>query len=197
MQLNYDDDRNALMAYNARKSQTSRLRLQMHMDPAPYDGDPFTARVVLLMNNPGFNPLTSTPEDHRLSFDGWPLAGLHPDAPETFRTWYSRPLGSLIRAYGAQYVSQRVALLQLNPWASQSFDSRLMLPSRTYQTSLAILAAKRGAVMVVGRSFETWGHALAGLPLHYVRNRLNPTLSPGGLQPAGWAAVKAAMELKG
>ncbi len=101
----------------------------------------------------------------------------------------------MIHLYGAEYVSQRVALLQLNPWASQSFDSNLTLPSKAYQVSLAILAAKRGAVMVIGRSFETWGHTLAGFPLHYVRNRLNPTLSPGGLQPAGWAAVKAAMEL--
>ena len=164
------------------------------MGPELSSGDPSTASVLLLMNNPGFDPATSDPSEHTLEFPGWPLAGLHPDAPPSLRQWYMRPFGELVRRYGAQYVAQRVALVQLCPWASESFDSGLVLPSRAHQIELARAAGERGAALVIGRSISIWSAALEGLPLHFARNPRNPALSPGGLSPDGWQAVQSAME---
>ena len=186
--FDYNQDLDYIEVYNARRRPASRTRLQVHMGEAAYDGDPYTARVMLLMNNPVYTPNVSTPTDHKLEYDGWPLAGLHPDAPAAFRAWYRRPLGRLIDAYGAQNVSQRVCLLQLCPWASQSFDPALVLPSRAYQIELARSAVQRGAVVIVGRSFDAWP---AGLPR--VRNRLNPTLTRNGLDECTWDRVEKAL----
>ena len=186
--FDYDQDLDCIDAYNARRNKASRTRLQTHMGAAPYDGDPYTARIVLLMNNPGYTPGVSLPGDHLLNFNGWPLAGLHNDAPFAFRNWYQRPLGLVIRDYGAQHVSQCVCLLQLCPWASQSFDSSLILPSRETQLQLASAAVLRGAVVIAVRSFDTWHSSLPR-----VRNRLNPTLTPNGLDECTWARLQKAL----
>lgn len=182
--FDYNSDLEEIEKYNARRAATSRTRLQVHMGPSPFDGDPQTARIFLLLNNPGFDPETSRQEDHALKFEGWPLAGLHPDVRPEFGDWYKRPLGELIERYGKQRVSQTVCILQLNPWASMEFDGDLRLPSLEYQLSLANAAIKRGVVVIVGRSFEIWPQ---GLPL--VKNRLNPTISPGNLDAATWQRV--------
>lgn len=187
--FDYYQDLDLIEIYNARRSSTSRTRLQTHMGVAPYDGDPHKARVILLLNNPGYTPGVSTPSDHQLEYVGWPLAGIHPDAPLAFRKWYQRPLGRLIRDYGAQHVSQTVCLLQLCPWASQSFDLAFELPSRSHQLELARSAMQRGAVVIAGRSFGAWP---TGLPR--ARNRLNPTLTPNGLDDCTWGLLKRALE---
>lgn len=187
--FDYSHDLPFIEAYNNRRSKGSATRLQTHMPVAPFDGDPHLAKIILLMNNPGFEPKVSKPEDHLLEFDGWPLAGLHPDAPVEFRNWYNRPLGKLIASYGAQRVSQYVCILQLCPWASEKFDASLVLPSRAEQVRLAIAGSQRGAVVIVGRSFGCWPSELPR-----VRNRRNPTLAPGGLDENIWKLVQRAME---
>jgi hypothetical protein len=186
--FDYNQDLDYIEAYNARRTPANHTWLQIHMGAAPYDGDPYTARVMLLMNNPVYKPGVSTPKDHLLAYGGWPLAGLHPDAPAAFRAWYRRPLGRLIDAYGAQHVSQRVCLLQLCPWASELFDPAFVLPSRAHQIELARSAVQRGAVVIAGRSFDAWP---AGLP--HVRNRRNPTLTPNGLDKCTWDRVEKAL----
>ncbi len=191
MTFDYTADLPVIEAYNARRSPQSPTRLHVGLGPAPFDGDPFAARVVLLMNNPGYAAATSTPEDHRLHFDGWPIAGLHPAAPKAFRNWYRRPLGHLIDQHGEQKVSRSVAIVQINPWASAQFDLGLVLPSRAYQFDLVRQAAERGAVIVIGRSVSTWADVAP--QAHLAKWVRNPRLSPNGLAPAGWAAVNAAM----
>lgn len=189
MICDYSTDIPCIEAYNERRKPLSPYRLQVHMGPAPHDGDPTTAKIILLLNNPRYDPKTSNPKEHCLAFDGWPLAGLHPDAPKSFRDWYSRPFGHLIHARGASWVSNSVAILQVNPWASESFDAGLLLPSRKVQFGLARDAGKRGAVLISGRSHCIWAEALDGQKVHRARNVRNPTVSPKGLEPDGWDAV--------
>lgn len=186
MTFDYSLDLPAIQAYNARRGADSPYRLQTEMGPELSAGDATKARLILLMNNPGS---ASSPAEHTLAFDGWPLAGLHPTAPQALRDWYMRPFGLLIRERGAQWVSQSVAIIQMSPWASEAFDSGLVLPSRTHQFELARAAARRGAVMVSGRSHQLWRTALDGFVVHQAINVRNPTITPAGLTPDGWAAV--------
>lgn len=178
----YAADGEAIARYNQRRRLDSRTRLQVHMGPAPFDGDPFAATVVMLLNNPMFVVGESIPSDHTLHFDGWPLAGLHPSVRPGFRRWYDRPFGPLIRRHGAQRISQRVAIVQLNPWASIAFDGNCNLPSRDTQVAIARQAVGRGAIVIIGRSAKYWRSQLDHAPniLTAVSAR-NPVISPGGL----------------
>ena len=192
--FNFDVDFPFVERYNKIKGDDSPYRLQTHMGPAPFDGDPDSASIVLLMNNPGFYK-GSVPEDHSLEVPGWPLAGLAPQARAGFRDWYLRPLGTLIEKYGAQLVANTVAIVQRCAWASTSFDPDLKLPSTEFQNAVALQALRRGAVVVVGRSHRYWTEVLGGdSRLIYARNVRNPTLSEGGLGTVGWEHVRAALQ---
>ncbi len=177
-------DEGQVELYNSRR-RTDSTRLKLHMGPAPYDGDPWQAKILLLLNNPTFTN-DSVRQDHQYSFDGWPLAGLHPEVRAGFRNWYNRPFGNLIEhAKGGNdhekrhTVSNRVAILQINPWASKSFDKTCSLPSRELQFKIAKEAVFRGAVVIIGRSHLIWK---AALPCRCenileLRSRGNPRIS--------------------
>ena len=194
--FDYSIDHRDIDIYNGRRTPGSKTRLQTHMTPAPFDGDPSKAKVVLLLNNPTFG-LNSSPQDHLLHFEGWPLAGLHPRAPRAFRDWYNRPLGFLINKFGPQHVSQTVAIVQINPWASESFDLNCNLPSRRQQVDIARQVVQRGAVTIIGRSVQFWKEQLGGAENIYVaKNCRNPTLSPGGLTQEAFDTVMSALSVK-
>ncbi|WP_442755158.1 hypothetical protein ACNHKD_00405 [Methylocystis sp. JAN1] len=177
----YEADVDAIASYNNGQKLNSPTLLRVEMGAAPYDGDPFAAQIVLLLNNPTFT-IDSVPEDHRLKFDGWPLAGLHPCVREGFRDWYNRPLGYLIKRFGAQSVSQRIAILQIIPWASKSFDIRCELPSRERQVAIATEAVNRGAIVIIGRSTSFWRSKLGQADnIYTAKNARNPTITPKGL----------------
>ena len=188
-------DKCAIDTFNGRRKFDSRTRLQTHMPPAPFDGDPFKAKVILLLNNPTFGP-NSSPKDHLLHFEGWPLAGLHPKAPCAFRDWYRRPFGFLIDKFDPQHVSQNVAIVQINPWASEEFDLNCELPSRQQQVDIVLQAVRRGAVAIIGRSVRFWqGQLGCGENIHIARNSRNPTLSPGGLAQEAFCDVISALSV--
>lgn len=92
MDFDYRLDVPAIETYNQRKSVNSPYRLQIDPGPSPYDGNPFTASVVVLANNPGWDETVSS-ADHQLRIDGYPLPGLAPEAPESLKAWTSRVLG--------------------------------------------------------------------------------------------------------
>ena len=177
-----ESDCQAIELYNNRRKQDSPTRLQVKMGAAPFDGDPFAAKVVLLLNNPTYTP-DSVPEDHKLKFEDWPLDGLHPSVREGFRQWYSRPLGFLIRKFGAKSVSQRVAIVQIVPWASRSFDLACVLPSRERQVKIAKEAVQRGSIVIIGRSIPFWSGRLGEAGnIYKATNVRNPAISPSGLR---------------
>jgi hypothetical protein len=179
----YNMDRDEIERYNSCQSDPKK-RLHLEMGPAPYDGDPDSAKIVLLLNNPTFTS-DSVPEDHTYKFDGWPLAGLHPSVREKFRKWYyDGPLNYLLKVkkYPAKLVSQRVAIIQVSPWASQKFDLAFELPSRQAQVAIARQALERGAILIVGRSVKFWRSALDNPSNIYVAvPPINPRISPSQL----------------
>ena len=177
-------------SYNRRRK-SDKYRLHSELGPSAFDGDIDAASVILLLANPGFDH-TSSLDDHQFRREGWPLGGLHPDAPSGIRAWWLPRLRELITAYGEQAVSQRVACLQLTPWASTKFDSTLRLPSRRVILEAASRCATRGAVMVVMRAEKLWleAEALRTTRLRFkVNSNLTSYLSPGNLPPDAWQNV--------
>ncbi|MGT2469279.1 hypothetical protein [Paraburkholderia terrae] len=154
-------DAEAINRYHATPGLKTQYRLQTQLGPHPYEGDIDTARVVVLMNNPGFDT-TSTLADHRFHQDGWPYASLHPDAPAGMHAYSAPRFRDLIAEFGAQHVSQRLALLQIHPWASEALDNpkRLALPSMRLAVEHARTAIGRGALVLIGRGGWYWRPAL-------------------------------------
>jgi hypothetical protein len=151
--------------------------------------------VLLLLANPGYDA-TSTWLDHAYTVAGWPLAGLHADAPPRLHAWWTARLRVLVDAFGAQHVAQRVCALQAHPWASASYDAGLVLPSGAEQDRIASEAAARGAVLLVARAARHW-LAIPAVAAHPHTYRLRSTraayVTPGNIAPPAWTAVLRAM----
>ncbi|SAK51803.1 hypothetical protein AWB79_01788 [Caballeronia hypogeia] len=154
-------DASAIVRYHARPFLKPEYRLQTQLGPQPYEGDVATARVLVLMNNPGFGG-TSTSDDHRFQRDGWPYASLHPEAPAGMRDYSVPRFRDLIAEFGAQHVSRRLAMLQIHPWASAALDDpkQLALPSMALAVEQAKNAIARGALVLIGRGAWYWLPAL-------------------------------------
>lgn len=154
-------DAETIARYHATPGLKAEYRLQMQLGPQPYEGDIHTARIVVLMNNPGFGD-TSTLDDHLFHRDGWPYASMHPDAPAGMRDYSVPRFRDLIAEFGAQHVSQRLAMLQIHPWASAALGDpkQLALPSMILAVEQATNAIARGAIVLVGRGAWYWLPAL-------------------------------------
>ena len=145
-------DAEAIAAHNAKAAAPRRLRQEF--GALPYDGDLAHAPLVLLVGTPACD--ISATRDAQSVRRGWPLSGLHPDAPSTLRSLWHARLAGLIEAFGAQHVANSVAALPLTPWACDEFDERLRLPSRRQMLALAAGAAARGALLLVTACEELW-----------------------------------------
>ena len=187
-------DAEKIEAYN--RHAPAQFKLHTELGPALFEGDVETAGIVLLLANPGFDG-TSTLDDHNFQREGWPLSGLHPDAPAGLRDWWHLRLRELIQRFGAQPVSRQIAALQITPWASNKFDSALDLPSRPRVLALASRMAERGAVLLVMRAERLWEES-PGVKQCQNRYRVNSWrssyVSSGNLPPAAWQKVNAVLE---
>lgn len=157
MQLQLDEirrlDMDYIGTYNERVNDHYRLRTEL--GPSPHEGDINSSPIVLLLANPGFDEKSSN-DDHKFIMDGWPLGGLHDAAPLGMRDWWQPRLRVLCERYGHQYISTKVAALQVNPWASTKFDSDLTLPSQKLMLEIAESAAERGAILIMMRAAKFW-----------------------------------------
>ena len=186
-------DADAVSKYNVGASE--RFHLRAELAPSAYEGDIERAPIVLLLANPGFDE-TSTTSDHCFVREGWPLGGLHPEAPCGLRHWWEARLRLLIEAQGIQKVAQRVACLQITPWASTGFDASLRLPSRAIILDAASRCAERGAVLIVMRAEKLWLEATALVEYasrFRVRSWRSSYLTPGNLDAAAWRKVLEAL----
>lgn len=186
-------DARAIETYNLKAA--AKFCLHPELGPSAYEGDIDRARVVLLLANPGYDS-TSTIDDHRFSKTGWPLAGLHPAAPDGLRIWWHARLRGLVDRFGAKHVASTVACLQVTPWASPNFDADLRLPSRSAILAAAGQCAMRGSVMILMRAQRLWFESpeLASSSKRFrVNSWLTSYVSPGNLSAAAWEAVVTAV----
>lgn len=195
-----DGDADALRKYNASKESSPAYHLHEHLGPCPFEGDIINAPVVLLLANPCSNDVVSA--DHKPTRDilsDWPLWGLHPNANKRLRAWWKPRLDTLIEQFGLQKISQSVAAIQLNPWASQKFDAsnRGILPSRQLMLDTAEATAKRGALLVVVRSVRLW--CASEVIAQHTNKIINPHpicsyVSKGNLGECSFSAIELAIK---
>ncbi len=198
---NAEADKGAVQAYNAtKKKEEHKLRLDLR--PCPLEGDISTARVVLLLANPQFTGVDSKREDHvrKPEFDGWGIFGLHNDAAEAMQSWWRGTLGELkehSELKDWKSLSNKVAALQLYPWASKEFDSDCYLPSSMLMMEIAHEFCKRDVLFVIARQERRWNSILYGydkskiLKLNSYRQS---AISEGNTSKAGWKTINKALD---
>jgi len=187
-------DLDAVHRYNAVK-RDPKFRLQAHLGPCMAEGDPENCRILILLANPLYHG-DSNLGDHELFFEGWPLAGVHPDAPSWLRNWWQPRLRAVAAIAGEDWklVSNKVAAINLNPWASMKFDPHCALPSRAVQIGRAREAAQRGALVIAVRARQYWMPHLAGCKVLLTRSQLCSYISPRNLGEK-WKFVEDAMSV--
>lgn len=185
----FDIDGPDIQRYNLRAS--AKYQLHLDMGPSPYEGNIHSAPLVLLLANPGFDA-SSHVDDHHFEIEGWPLAGLHPQAPVGMSGWWIPRLRSLCEKYGCQFISRNVADVQINPWASEEYDSELRLPSRSMMLGLAEDAAKRGAAILMMRASKAWFESdvlRQYAHLYKTKSPRSSYVSEGNLSPEAWSYI--------
>lgn len=189
----YSSDIESIQRYNSKVGEKFKLRVEL--GPCPFEGNIESSPVVLLLANPGFDQNSSV-DDHKFKIEGWPLAGLHQNAPIGMRDWWRPRLRVLCEHYGEQCVSSKVAALQINPWASAKFDSNLRLPSQIKMLGLAESAARRGAVLVIMRASRLWleSEFIKSYPHRYkTKSPLCSYVTEGNLGTEAWETINMAL----
>jgi hypothetical protein len=190
-------DAEAIERFNAYPRRKPVHRLQTRTGAAVPTSNITTASVVLLLANPGYTEdRDDTPDGcDEWEREGWPLAYLHDEAPRGGRDWTRRRVRQLTeRGFTLQQIAQRVALVQLVPWASEKFHPGAMLPSRARILDDVRDAGSRGALLVVLRCKQLWEPAIAGAEVVYGKNPLSVFVSPGNLSDDGFLRVCERLE---
>ena len=196
-------DAPAIAAFNDRASPDKRYDLSLF--PEPFFGSP-SAPVLLLALNPGRSP--NDAETHARSWFGeqsrrslahaltpYPFQHQQPGSSTPGALWWQRIASALIARLGFDAVAKHLSCVQYFPYHSPAFGSaKLVVPSQQYAFHLVSAAARRGAEIVVMRSWRLWSAAVPELVsysrIHFVRNPRNPSLSPKNLSN-GFNAVVA------
>ena len=148
-------------------SNKAKHHFHQHMGPCPFEGNLLTAKVILLLANPGFNKYQDpfpTKEDHKPR-DGWGIANL---SPEGESNWYRPRFRTLLDHENEeewQSLSNKMAMVQVIPWASEKFKDLKLLPSRDLmsKTVKAVGEKTREALFVIMRRRKFWEEALKGV----------------------------------
>ena len=143
------DDWEAIDKFN--QTAASKYVFQHQLMPGPYVGNPITSRLVVLSNNPGYNPAIDDTRHRDRSFTDrirrnllheeldWPMYYFRPNSSQleysdgrvdhkpTF--WMARfePIKEILVAQGItkvwQYLAQRVAIVQMCPYHSERYKA--------------------------------------------------------------------------
>ncbi len=197
------EDRLAVVGFNARA--TERTRLELDLLPEPFVGR-VDAPVLLLALNPGVSDgdfALHTEEFfrrrvracHRQEAVDCPYYYLDPAVTGPGARWSARVLGPLIREVGLAKVARGVVLFEYVPYHSRRFaHHQLSLSSQAFSLACVRESLPQAAAVFVTRGLRLWSRAvpeLLGHPrLFRTRSAQNIVISPRNC-PAGWAAAVA------
>lgn len=188
-------DSEAIKKFNARYVGT-KYELQVGQGAKCGSGDILNARILLLYANPGYNPKVDKLKPVHFSIPGWPLVWLHPESAKHHpraHHWFCSRLRHLSEIYGAQFVSQNVASLNIVPWSSNMYKSGLSFPSSKNQLDPARRSAEAGAILILVRARKAWRPLLDEFPDKVIltRNPRSSYISPANLEADGWIRILA------
>ena len=158
----------------------SKYHFHLSMGPCPFEGNLLSAKIILLLANPGFNRKQNPPpseQDHKPR-DGWGIANL---SPEGLSNWYRPRFKTLINQQSEedwQRLSNKMAMIQVIPWASESYID-LKLPSRLLMSETVKLISEKnqGAIFIVMRRRKDWEKSLENIDPARVIFNPNPRCS--------------------
>ena len=163
-------DDHKIDAYNAKRKVGSKFLLQKEIGPCPYEGDIEQARIVLLLANPSFTPNKNNGTSYSLENDHkrnelqreWGIFSLQDDSNEAMRNWWRENLKQLQQESELSWhqMSNRIAALQINAWASEQFDDSCKLESFSIMQAIAHEFAMRDVIFVVCRRYKQWSEIL-------------------------------------
>lgn len=206
-----EEDAVELEKYNNKSN--SKYHLHREIGPCPFEGNLDEVRVVLLLANPSYAPATEGSISHSLEDDherkiwqsGWGIFSLHEDANPAMRDWWRANLKALQIDTGLSWkiISNRIAALQINPWASELFDSGCSkLPSinGTMRAIAKEFIQKENLIFVICRREKQWTQILNDAGNKNEKFRLNSLrrayITPGNLSRSSGAYEKIVKRLK-
>ena len=187
-------------SHNARYPAGHKYHLCTSIRPCPFEGDLQSAKVVLLLANPGYQANESTPLDHQ-RIEGWGLWGLSSELP-SMHTWWRPRLRHFVSRQASEeewrQLSHKVASFQAIAWASENFHECNSLPSKALlAVTLKKLARERPELLfVVMRQKAYWQSVLGdtGAKVILARNPRCSFISEGNIQsPDDWRLIVEAL----
>jgi len=184
-----------LNSFNA--SALRKHQFDLRLFPEPFFGTTLTPVVVLNLN-PGWSP-----EDEATHSQPWfadqarrslahalepyPFIHLLPGGRTGGCIWWQRRTRELVDDVGFDRIAKGIACVQYMPYHSPEFSQRVpLVQSQEYSFQLVRNAMRRGAEIVVMRSFQLWVSAIPEITtyahLHVAVNPRSPYLSPGNLK---------------
>lgn len=177
---------------HSRNSKTKKSPFKLHLDlyPEPYVGDR-SAPVVLLSLNPGYD--ATDPETHQRSDFAklaranllhqntrYPFFFLDPSLQCAGSQYWRRALKPIIGEVGLDRVARGVLCVEYFAYHSERFNRpRRRIPSQEYSFFLVREAIKRGALIFLHRSLESWLVAVPELEHYGHRYQItNPQAPP-------------------
>lgn len=187
----------------------ARFHLEWGVLPVPFVGDPRSARVVLLHENPGYAPIDAEDE---AEVDGFADAvrgastfngvGFFPLNARFKRTatasWWRERLTKLIEACGIEKVFRRLACIEYFPYHSASSHGPPDVPSQLFTFEVLRTVLRQPTTVVIMRSAADWLRSvpeLRGHPRVLVKAARNRAahVTPGNLGDDSFAAIVRAI----
>lgn len=206
------EDAEAIRLFNADAKPDHRVIIDKLL-PEPFIGDP-EAPILMLSNNPGFDPESDKNSDLRqrseymrlmreslcYRFSEYPFVYLNP-AFDEIEHWWRQKLRTLLAKFGHKVVARSVCNIVYFPYCSRRFaHGKCELSSQQYGFELVRAAVERGAIVVLMRKGQKrlWQEKVKGLAgydnMVILRNPQMPAISSRNCEPGDYEKIVAAIE---
>ncbi len=163
-------DEPAIKKHNVKFKNRSPFKIQTtQVIPEPYVGNVATAKVLILLLNPGYDYRNrkshSDPafraallKNLRHEKTEWPFYFFNPDFCDKLHPgcdWWLRKTKKLRQHVCIEQLSQKLAVVEWFPYKSTQFKSGCKVPSQQYSFELVRQAMSRDAVLII-RSKTRW-----------------------------------------
>lgn len=188
---------------------SDKFKIHTEIMPAPFMGNVHTARIVILMLNPGYDEDEFENNYYSEYKEYWQNEILHIKSIENlplfclderyikYSPYWSEKLKPIISIVGKEKVANNICKIQYFPYHSKKFKKipkkiiesggfEKFLPSQEYNIELVKKAMERNAIIIIPRSKNLWEDAIPKLKTYqnkYLTNSyLNITLSEKNLE---------------